>query len=251
MLTSVLDRPLDEMARAGGAAVAAARAHGNDGELALSLPYHAITLCARGEAAAATAVVEEAVALATGLGNSLLAQAGPITAASSFLWSSPPDFRSCAALLERFADSIDAEPDYVACWHETLWGSSLLAMGHPDALSHLSRAALLADRLDVPPLLRLALQLIVIGTATSHPEAAAQLAGYIDAHPHPYPLAGPYEAWVAPRLEATLAAIPGRDRERYERAGAQLTRRQMLNLVIDAAQGTGSANDRPSGLAPG
>ena len=235
-LAAVRSSELDEIATTSGASVTAARAHGKDGEIAMALASMACALFAQQETARAREAVEEAIARATASRNAIYLQATVGIAASSFLWSRPPDFEGCASFLERFAGTAHADADYTGCWRYALWGFSLLATSRPDALRHLVHAANIADRMDVLPLLHLALRLIIVGASTQRPDAAGQLAGYLETRPCPSPLRGPYEAWVGFHADEALAAIPESDRVKNKQLGTQLTRRQMLSLIAELVE---------------
>jgi hypothetical protein len=72
--------------------------------------------------------------------------------------------------------------------------------------------------------------LAVVHGEAGRTELAAQLAGYADAHQSHGWMSNLHDRWLNPRLGNVLSTLPEQVRDREVRAGASLSRRELLNL---------------------
>jgi hypothetical protein len=175
-------------------------------------------------------IAREALTRAENLGNPVATSNNALIVASSLLTRNAPDFAASFAVLTRYANDFSAG-DTTAMWSLLFHGYDLLALGEPGAVHHLAEAARLADRLNVPSVVDIALRsLAVRASEAGQTRDAATLIVYADANFVGSRLTDSMWAWLRDRVDTALA---GPELETERTRGAAPRRGEIMALVAD------------------
>ncbi len=190
---------------------------------ALLMRSSALSSLDRSEESAAVAA--EALRRAEISGSPLNISAAVTTVAANYLnLRSGPDFEASKRV-------IDSRPDVFKVtgtsemWLSLMRGWTLIGLGEPNAVGHVSRAFRLADRLNAPHVSESALRLLALAFVQSdHVDEAACLLTYVEDRLAPFRIGSPGQLWVQSQLDrARIGAASS--------ARVSLSRGELLSLV--------------------
>jgi predicted ATPase len=172
----------------------------------------------------------EALTRSEHMGNPVATANNALIVASSLLTRSVPDFAASLAVLTRYANDFSAG-DTTAMWSHLFHGYDLLALREPGAVNHLAEAARLADRLNVPSVVDIALRSLAVGAdEAGHTRDATTLVVYADANLADSRLTDSMWTWLRDRVDNTLA---GPEPDTATARGAAPRRGEIMALVAD------------------
>jgi hypothetical protein len=218
--------------RCAQAAVKAAEANGDEfaaivasGISADGLPQVAGIEKARRTAAGALARAERP-------GNPALIAIEAICMAASYTMTErEPDFAGGLDLLTRYANDFGSA-DITTLWSRLIRGYCIISLGDPGAAVHLIDAVRLADRLNAPHAVDMALRALALHSATSgYLDQAARLVGYAEGSLSVNRVDNLMWMHVEARLDEAMRGHDEIGPAREE--GARLKRRDILALVAD------------------
>ncbi len=207
----------------------AAEARGDEFAACDAIGFSALAFAGLGDEARSEQEAEMALSRAERLGQRNAIQSVVTLAAVRFISSPAPDFASCFAVLSRYERFLRSD-DALSVYLEGAWGSALLGLGRPGAVSYLARAVRTADRLSVVYGMDLAVrQLATAAARAGYRAEAAALEGYAEANLHAYPRDSHDMGWHQTAIDEALAGMP--DRAEHEATGRSMSRRDLLALV--------------------
>jgi hypothetical protein len=174
-------------------------------------------------------VAPEVLARAERMGNPVVTANVALVVSSSLLTTDAPDFAASLAILNRYANDFSAG-DTTAMWSHLFHGYDLLALGELTAVEHLVEAARLADRLNVPSVVDIALRSLAVRAAEAgHILEATTLVGYAEANLGDSRLTDAMWTWLRDRT----VNIVGPDLSADCARGVALSRGDVMALVRD------------------
>jgi predicted ATPase len=228
--------------------LAAAAARHDEYAATVARISHAFWLDGLGQVSEALGVLDDTLHRAEASGNPVSVRTAMLAVAYMHLFAgAEPDFDASLAILSRYPEESGSD-DVLAFYVQIDWGATLVGLRQPGAVTHLAHAARLADRQNGPHTQDLALRLLAVAAAHGgHDAEAAILAAYCDAHLREHRLTSAGYDWVNATLARGLLGIA--DRDEHEMAGAQTSRRQIMDLVdhVEVAPASGGEHHNSPG----
>lgn len=181
-----------------------------------------------GEDERSAAAAADALRRAEESGQPVLLSSATISMSAVYLTArSDPDFHASSEIFARQGVTQETG-DLNDAWREVMVGMTSLGLGRPDAVTHLTRAVRLADRIDSGHTLELALRLLAIAAAEAGLSSQAfAIAGYADDELSAHHFDNPGQAWIQARLDSALG-----DASRHQVDHAR-NRAEIMTLVTE------------------